>query len=298
MNIEFKEKAYAKVNFNLEVLPKREDGFHPIKSIFQTIDLFDQLIVTVDEKLSDGTCVVECDSIKLPEKNTISLAYEAFCHLSEKNVPGIRVKLIKGIPAGGGLGGGSSDAAALIRILQQICSVELSDTQLDYIAGKTGSDVFFFMHCDNEGRGCALVSGRGEIVKKIEPRNDLFLLLIFPDVSSSTKEAYEMVDQRFLEANTDGKDVKIDYPLFEDLESIYRMDPKKWNFNNTFTPVLCSKYTVVNSSIEALKNRGADFTDLSGSGSTVFGVYKIKQNAEVAETLIAESFSCKLVRLM
>lgn len=300
---ELKEKAYAKVNFNLEVLPKRADGFHSIHSIFQTIDLFDQLTVTVNSDVnSESKCVVTCDSMELPVKNTISSAYEAFCEIAGCKVPGINVKLVKGIPSGGGLGGGSSDAAALIRMLQKICSVKLSVSQLDYIAGKTGSDVFFFMHCDSEGKGCALVSGRGEIVKSIKPRTDLYLLLIFPEVSSSTKEAYELVDsmyeKKLLELENDWNRKTSKYPEFESLEHIYRLNPEFWTFINTFTPVLCEKYVAVNKAIEALKNRGTDFADMSGSGSTVYGVYAVKQQADKVTKSLAESFNCKLVQLV
>lgn len=282
----FREKAYAKVNFNLKVLPKREDGFHPIESIFQTVNLFDELIVT--EKESDG-CEVECSSLKLPAKNTITMAYQAFCETVNCKVPGIKVVLQKGIPSGGGLGGGSSDAATLIRILEKMCGITLSDLQLDYIASKTGSDVFFFMNCDSEGKGCALVSGRGEIVKKIESRQDLFLLLIFPDVSSSTKEAYSLVDELLKLEN------KVKYPSFEELQFVYMQPPQKWVFNNTFTQPLVNTYSKIGEALSDLRKTEALFTDMSGSGSTVFGVFTLKQQAIYYCNLLAETWKCKVV---
>lgn len=313
MSIEFRAKAYAKVNFNLEVLPKREDGFHSIKSIFQTVDLYDDLIVSIDKSNAESKCHVICDSMELPEKNTLTNAYDAFTQIAGCIVPAVNVKLVKGIPSGGGLGGGSSDGAALIRVLEKLCGIKLSDEQLDYIAAKTGSDVFFFMHCDENGSGCAIVTGRGEHIKKIKARKDLFILFIFPDVSSSTKEAYEMVDKMYeekllldhngkfrntLKTESDSEAKNIIFPDLEELESIYNSNPKEWNFINTFTPVLCSKYVAVNKAIEALKNRGADFTDMSGSGSTVFGVYVGEQDAVNACNRLACSFNCKLVRLI
>ena len=138
MLLSISEKAYAKVNFNLRVFPKREDGFHDIQGIFQTIDLFDELTVCVSE---ESGCCVYCDKMVLPEKNTITNAYQAFKEIIARDfpyvqVPGIQVNLKKGIPAGGGLGGGSSDAAALIRALEKACNISLTDTQLDYIAGR------------------------------------------------------------------------------------------------------------------------------------------------------------------
>ena len=138
---EIRVRAYAKINFGLKVLPLREDGFHNLESIFQTIGLYDELIVTWNEVKS---CVVSCDSMQLPSKNTLTSAYQAFCEAVEVDVPGIRVNLIKGIPSGGGLGGGSADAAALVRVLEKLCRVKLSVKQLDYVASKTGSDVSKF----------------------------------------------------------------------------------------------------------------------------------------------------------
>ena len=284
---EISVKAYAKINFGLKVLPKRDDGFHCIESIFQTVDLYDELIV--NETQTKG-CEVICDSMELPKINTISNAYQAFCDITGRNEIGISVKLIKGIPSGGGLGGGSSDAAALVRVLEKLYGIVLTDEQLDYIASKTGSDVFFFMHCDSEGKGAALVSGRGEIVKKIIPRNDLFLLLIFPDVHSSTKEAYSLVDKMF----NLGREVKS--PDFKDYENIYSLEPNKWTFSNTFTPVITEVYKKVGDALRELKKSGCDYAEMSGSGSTVFGVYTLKQQAMFVNNLLTDAWKCKLVQ--
>lgn len=279
--------AYAKVNFGLRVLPKRADGFHGIESIFQTVDLYDELILTTtDEK----GCVVHCSDMELPENNTLTKAYNAFCKVVRCEVPGVRVELKKGIPSGGGLGGGSSDAAALTRMLERLCNVRLSDSELDNIAAETGSDVFFFMHCDERGRGCALVSGRGEVVKKIHGRDDLFLLLIFPEVSSSTKEAYALVDEALACGNV------LISPEFDELELVYRRPPENWTFINTFTPVISAKYKDIGRAIEALRALGCEYAEMSGSGSTVFGIFSSRQEAESAVKELTGSWNCKLAR--
>lgn len=290
--LNFTEKAYAKVNFNLRVLPRRPDGFHNLESIFQTIDLFDELEVSVIEETG---CFVECSSLALPDDNTLTSAYKAFCSVVEPQikVPGVKVVLKKGIPAGGGLGGGSSDAAALVRVLERLCKVRLSGFQLDSIAAKTGSDVFFFMNCDREGKGCALVSGRGEIVKKITPRTDLYLLLVFPGIKSSTKEAYSLVDSVL-----DSKESNIAIPELGELEVIYRKNPSEWNFANTFTPSLCGRYSDLTRALGALKKGGAEFCDMSGSGSTLYGVFTEKQRAESCMKLIDNTWKCALVQLL
>ncbi len=283
------EKAYAKVNFGLNVFSKRDDGFHDIESIFQTIDLYDELVVSI---IDGNQCVVECDEMKLPEKNTLTSSYEAFCQVVDVNVPGVKVCLKKMIPSGGGLGGGSADAAALIRALQKICGIKLSDDQLYQIAEKTGSDVFFFMNCDDEGKGCALVSGRGEVVKRIVPRTDLFLLLIFPDVSSSTKEAYALVDEYLL------KEDKVIGPSLSEFEEIYRSEVKTWNLINTFTPALSKKIKEVDAALMDLKKVGSEYVEMSGSGSTVFGVYTLEQQATNSYNLLAEFWNCKIARVV
>ena len=279
--------AYAKINFGLRVLPGRADGFHGIESIFQTVDLFDELTLTVT---AEKGCFVHCSDMELPENNTLTKAYNAFCKVVDCEVPGVKVELKKRIPSGGGLGGGSSDAAALVRMLEKLCNVRLSDSDLDNIAAETGSDVFFFMHCDEQGRGCALVSGRGEVVKKIHGREDLFLVLIFPKVSSSTKEAYALVDEAFA-----GGKVLVS-PEFDELELVYRKPPENWTFINTFTPVISKKYEEIGRAIEALKALNCNYAQMSGSGSTVFGVFASRQLAESAVEKLAGSWNCKLAR--
>ena len=287
MEREISGRAYAKVNFGLRVLPGRSDGFHGIESIFQTVDLYDELILT---ETTEKGCFVHCSSMELPEKNTLTMAYKAFCEVAGCEVPGIKVELKKGIPSGGGLGGGSSDAAALTRMLEKLCNVRLSEKQLDYVAAVTGSDVFFFMHCDENGRACALVSGRGEEVRTITPRDDLFLILVFPKVSSSTKEAYALVDEAFSKGNV------LVSPEFDELELVYRKPPENWTFINTFTPVISAKYEDIGRAIEALRALDCDYAEMSGSGSTVYGVFASRQVAESAVKKLAGSWNCKLAR--
>lgn len=286
---EIREKAYAKVNFGLKVLPKREDGFHDIESIFQTVDLYDELIVTFSEEKG---CSVTCDVMELPQKNTLTVSYQAFCEITGIVVPGVNVHIKKGIPSGGGLGGGSSDAAALMRVLEKYCGIKLTEKQREYISAKTGSDVFFFMECDSEGKGCALVSGRGEIIEKIVPRKDLFLLLVFPGFSSSTKEAYELVDEYL------SREKRVDGPEISELENIYNGSVKQWSFINTFTVALSQKYKELTDSVEALRKVGCEFVQMSGSGSTVYGVFTLEQQAKLSSNLLAESLNCKLARVI
>lgn len=283
-------RAYAKINFGLNVLPKKNTGggeaseFHNIESVFQTINLHDNLIVKKSKAVG---CDVVCDSMVLPKKNTLTNAFDAFCEITGLKNIGVSVFLKKRIPPGGGLGGGSADAAALIRALQNIFNLKLNRSQLDFIASKTGSDVFFFMNCDKNGKGCALVSGRGEIVQKINPRKKLNLLLIFPKQSSSTKEAYDLLD-KFYENGAISKS-----PPFSEFENIYNGSAENWTFINSFTPIISDSCKEIQSAINDLKKARCCFAEMSGSGSTIFGVFTLRRQAIAACNRLSVSWSCK-----
>ena len=283
--------AYAKVNFGLNVLPKiggeQKNEYHNLESIFQTVDLYDVLTV---EKNDSTFCTVICNDMELPEKNTLTNAYDAFFEITGLKKVGISVELKKGIPSGGGLGGGSSDAAALVRALQEICDIRLNQEQLNFIASKTGSDVFFFMNCDEQGKGCALVWGRGEYVKKITPRKDLFLVLIFPQQNSSTKEAYELLDEAYKRGE------KLESPSFDDFENIYNRSVEDWTFINSFTPVISNSCEEIRLALKDLQKVGCCYSEMSGSGSTVYGVFTLRQQAISASNLLGEAWKCKLVQ--
>ena len=168
MNRTFSVLAPAKINLGLKVLPKREDGFHAIESIFSTVSLCDEVCITLTDK--KNTCNVKCDLMELPKKNTVSSSYEGFQKISGKDLPGVDVLIKKKIPSGGGLGGGSSDGASFIKAFNRLSGLALSHDQLRQIAAMVGSDVFFFLECDDSGKGAAIVTGRGEVVRIVPDR--------------------------------------------------------------------------------------------------------------------------------
>lgn len=273
MTSDIRVQAAAKVNIGLRVLPRRADGFHNIESIFQTVDFYDEL--HVKPRSEQDVCIVHCEQFELPKENTLTSTYNAFVTLTGKH-SGVELWLTKRIPAGGGLGGGSSDAASFLRALAALNDVPLTDELADAVAEKVGSDVFFFLHCGKNGKGAALVSGRGEVVRPVLPRKDFVFILAFPPVHSSTKEAYQLVDQD-LEA---GKGVSC--PEFSELEAMYRTPVKNWAFANTFTQPLITKYPVIGLTLAELRKNGAVWSDMTGSGAVVFGVYDSSIQAEIA----------------
>ena len=180
-------QAPAKINLGLRVFPMRADGYHEIESIFTTVNLCDTITVQVlDQK---DVCKVDCEGMVLPEENTFTKAYKAFCVLTGIR-DGVHVHVTKRIPAGGGLGGGSSDSSSFIKSIDTLFGTQLSDSALLDIAGQVGSDVYFFTRrlvekskVKSEETGfSAIVRGRGEIINPIEIRNDFSVLLVFPGV--------------------------------------------------------------------------------------------------------------------
>ncbi|MDE6706145.1 MAG: 4-(cytidine 5'-diphospho)-2-C-methyl-D-erythritol kinase [Treponemataceae bacterium] len=273
MSPDFVIRAPAKVNIGLRVLPERGDGFHGIESIFQTVDVCDEL--TVSPLAEKNRCVVECDTAVLPACNTLTATYAAFCQLTGCDA-GVHVCLRKRIPMGGGLGGGSSDAAAFLRALAKVHDVPLTDDLADAVAGQVGSDVFFFLHCGKDGTGAALVSGRGDLVRSIAPRTDVHFVLVFPDVHSSTKEAYRLVDEDIRAGNV------VSCPDFSAYEAIYRRSVSHWTFANSFTAPLEKKYPVIAQALADIKKSGAVWSDMTGSGAVVFGVYEAAEASKEA----------------
>ena len=251
--------APAKLNLHLEVYPKRSDGYHPIKSIFQTISLVDDLVVSLSGK--SLSCVVECDAMQLPVENTLTKTYRLFCQISGVTA-GVRVKLTKRIPSGAGLGGGSSDAATFLLILNRMFDYPLGLNQLEEIANLVGSDVLFFL-----SGGAAVVTGRGDIVEPIKPREDFCIVVVYPDVHCSTLESYGLVDEYFALGKT------VNETALQDLEKMYYEPISEWRFLNTFTNPVATKFPVIFDVMKSLENLGADYVQMSGSGSTVFGVF-------------------------
>ncbi len=267
--------APCKINLHLRVLAKRADGYHGIESVFQLVSLADGLSVSVSGPL--GSCAVISPSMALPPVNTVSRAVELF--RAETGVrDGIAVELDKRVPAGAGLGGGSSDAAATLVALDRLFGTGLSRETLARLAAGIGSDVPFFI----EG-GAAVVEGRGERVTPIAARNDLHGVLIWPAVHSSTAEAYGLVDSW----QAEGRESGIEWPGVADLPGIYRLPVESWAFRNGFTAPLEARYPVIGDARVALVDQGALFAEMSGSGSTVFGLFADRETAEAAQTRLS-----------
>ena len=273
-------KSPAKLNLHLKVFPKREDGYHDIESLFQAISLFDDVIVSKSN--NNRRCRVNVTSIELPLENTLTVAYREFCSYT-KITEGVDVRLNKQIFSGAGLGGGSSNGAAMITALDSLFDTKLTKEEKVAIGLKVGSDVPFFMY-----GGAAIVTGRGEFVRSINMRDDLFFVVIMPDMHSSTKEAFVLFDEY--------DDSSLNYLTLQGVEQTY-LDPiDEWKFNNSFTNPLVKKYPLIGSALQDLTVNGADFAQMSGSGAAVYGVFKSEVTAKETYTRLCKKWNCRLVR--
>jgi 4-diphosphocytidyl-2-C-methyl-D-erythritol kinase len=255
-------KAPAKINLYLKILKKRNDGYHNLLSLFQKISLFDEIMIR--SLTGKNRCFIKGE---VPEEgNTIIKAVEAFRKVTgiDESV-GIQVK--KRIPIGAGLGGGSSDAASVLRGLDYLFDTQLDKQVLFKMGLSIGSDVPFFLSAN-----AALVKGRGDRVKPLRPRTDYQVLLVCPDISIMTKEAYSWWDEYCHKNDTGG--------LFHSLQFINRFRksmPEKWNFENSFSDVVLPRYPEIDEIIRNFYHVNALYASISGSGSAVFGIFPEKK---------------------
>ena len=280
-------EAPCKINLHLKIGERRPDGFHSLESLFATLAFADTL--RFDRSGEEGDCSLstsaECPGEPIPpEKNLVIRAVSLFRERTGYK-DGLRISLNKRIPAGAGLGGGSSDAAAALLALNSLAGGPLSMGELSKTAAFLGSDVPFFIN-----GGLAFVSGRGEVVEPVHFSQQLWVVLVKPPFSSDTASAYWLLDQarKDKKYEIEGKALSKE-TLLHALEG----DPGAWPFQNDFLPVFSGLNSgkngdkEPNSGIyekipEALRKEGALFAGLSGSGSCCFGVFPARESAESA----------------
>lgn len=247
-------KCNAKINLGLSVTGKRKDGFHNIESIFLPVPWHDEIEIT----LSDKT-VFTSEGIPIDGKAENNLCLQAYhLLLADFLMPPVHIHLKKNIPIGAGLGGGSSDAAFVLKGLNELFSLNLSIEKLEKYAGQLGSDCTFFIR--NQP---AFVSGKGEQLEPIDIELKGYCLLVNPNIHISTKEAYTAIRPKKSAIS---------------LKEVIRLPYSDWQHKiiNDFEAALLPKY----SAMEDLKNKllamGAYYVAMSGSGSTYFAFFHQK----------------------
>tara|TARA_B100001123_G_scaffold43359_1_gene44579 strand:- start:756 stop:1610 length:855 start_codon:yes stop_codon:yes gene_type:complete len=257
-----KYSSYAKINIGLQVLNKREDGYHNIKSLFVEIDLQDQLEFTPSSRFQ---LTVEGADLPLDGSNLISKAYEKIRSQIKTVKTEYSIYLKKQIPMGGGLGGGSSNAAVTLMALNQLWKLNNSTHQLELLGAEIGADVPFFIK-----GGVQLVEGIGDelTILNTDLLHGVTLLLIVPPIHISTPWAYVALNKSLQPDKS--------LPKFPSLSK-----PMKWElFENDFERVIRKTYPEIGTIKENLQNAGALYVCLSGSGSTVFGIFDNHQKAK------------------
>ena len=288
-------QAPAKVNLHLAVGDRRPDGFHNIESVFLAVDFGDTLYF---ERISPANSV----EIVMDRKNSPSLADSGLS--MEKNIifralslfraktgfdTGLKISVEKRIPIGGGLGGGSSDAAAALLALNKLAGQPLSRETLLEMGASLGSDVPFFV----SETGCAWVSGRGECIRPIQtPR--CFLTLVNPGFPSDTAAAFRLLDEYREKGSGETRSCTLEEERVIDFSqaAVLPQEPSEWPFFNDFLPVFNEpEKSAYQKIIFSLKELGAGFSGLSGSGSTCFGVFKEKAAAQEAAAKLRASWN-------
>ena len=286
------ESAFAKLNLTLDVLSRREDGYHDIRSVEQTISLRDDVVLNVgtgrkwalhcyQERVRDGAEDMELATEGYPQdaENLAWRAAEVFFDRTGHDPEGLEIFINKRIPMQAGLGGGSADAAAVLRALNRHYGAPLSIGALSELGFSIGADVPFCVMC-----GTALVEGRGERITKLPDVPEIFFVVCKPDFSISTPELYRAIDGEFIEKRPDHKAMIANLQK-GDLLGV------GGSLRNVFEPLVMKKHFDVNYIKSMMFTYGAYGAQMTGSGSAVFGVYDSFEYATVDCTMLRDKYS-------
>jgi 4-diphosphocytidyl-2-C-methyl-D-erythritol kinase len=260
--------SHAKINLRLDILGKRPDGYHDIRTVFQKITLGDELSIAVTK----GKTEITCDSSQVPH-NEGNLAYTAARLLLDryKIKEGVKIAIRKRIPVAAGLGGGSSNAAATLMGVNQLFELGLSAEELMGTGKEIGADVPFFIFGES-----ARATGIGEILAPMKIAPPLWLLLVTPDIPISTAWAYGN-----LRSGLTNREINIIIP-----DCINHLDEVITILSNDLEKVVTPEYPVIQTIKDELLDKGAKGSLMSGSGSTVFGIFESETAAQEAFTQI------------
>lgn len=267
------KKAYAKVNLGLDVIRRREDGYHEVRMIMQTVDLYDILAFTRRE---EPGIVVMTDREELPGDES-NLVYKAARLLMETYFikEGIKIELQKRIPMAAGMAGGSTDAAAVFHGMNEMFELGMSEDEMCTLGVKIGADVPYCIK-----GGTALAEGIGEILKRLPDTPGCMVLIAKPNIDVSTKFVYENLHAEKLDCHPDIDGMRAAIEA-GDLRGVAR------RMGNVLETVTVKAYPVIGEIKEAMMKKGAWNALMSGSGPTVFGIFGEEEEARAAYDEIA-----------
>ena len=265
-----KLKSKSKVNIGLRIINKRKDGFHNIHTVFQELDFHDILTIS---KLSSGCSF--SSNVDWLDDSSDNLCIKAYNLMNENyDIGGISISLNKMIPPGSGLGGGSSNAASIIKAINELYELKASYSDLEKISSQIGADVPFFIR-----GGVQLGEGLGTKLTQIKKKINGFFMLVIPDFQINTSWAYSK-SKILLEKSSKAVNFK------------YQMEKKHIPFElfeNDFESIICQSYPEIGVIKDELQAYNACYTSLSGSGSTVYAIFNDKADAKSAELQLSKS---------
>ena len=271
------EGAFAKLNLTLDVLGKREDGYHDLQSVMQTISVRDD--IEIDIGTGKPWCL-KCDKEGIPcdERNLAWKAAKVYLDTMTKEPDGIEIRITKRIPSEAGMGGGSADAAAVLRALNRHYGEPLSIGALAELGAQVGSDVPFCVVC-----GTAMVEGRGEKLRKLPDMPDCIFVVCKPEFSVSTPALYKKLDETVIGKRPDNRAMESAL-LAGDLEKVCQ------NVFNVFDPVVTAEHNELNYIKSLLHQYGAAAYQMTGSGSAVFAIVSEFEIAAVLCNMLRDSY--------
>ena len=271
-------KSRSKINLSIDVLGKREDGYHLVEMIMQTIDLFDKIKIF---SLKEDTIIIESNSLDIPLDST-NIVYKAADLIKKQyNIKeGVKIIIEKNIPIAAGMAGGSSNAAAVLVGLNQLWQLKLSENKLKELGLKLGADVPFCI-----GGQTALAENIGEKLTKIDGLSEnIFILVCKPELFVSTKEIYEEIDSKIIEKRPNNK-------LLIQLLKENKIQQIADNMYNVLEEVTRERYPVIEEIEKIMMENDALGSMMSGSGPTVFGLYRNREDAENCKNKLLKKFS-------
>lgn len=271
------EGAFAKLNLTLDVLGKREDGYHDLQSVMQTISLRDDVQIDVGTG-KPWRLLCTDETIPTDERNLAWKAAKLYLDTMGKDPDGIEIRITKRIPSQAGLGGGSADAAAVLRALNRHYGAPLSIAALAELGARIGSDVPFCTIC-----GTAMAEGRGERLRRLPNMPDCVFVVCKPDFSVSTPELYRKLDETVIAKRPDNRAMESAI-LAGDLGRVAE------NLWNVFDPVVTADHLELNYIKSIFNSYGALNQQMTGSGSAVFAILPSFEYAAVACSMLKDNY--------
>ena len=271
------EGAFAKLNLTLDVLGKREDGYHDLQSVMQTISIRDDIEIDVGTG-KPWKLLCSDDTIPTDETNLAWKAAKVYCEAMHKDPEGLEIRITKRIPSGAGMGGGSADAAAVLRALNRHYGNPLSVFALAELGAQVGSDVPFCTLC-----GTAMVEGRGERLRKLPDMPDCVFVVCKPEFSVSTPELYKKIDEVAIAKRPNNRAMESAL-VAGDLGKVAE------TLCNVFAPVVTEDHLELNYIKSIFNSYGAVGYQMTGSGSAVFAVMSEFEYAAVVCNMLKENY--------